>query len=204
MRKLLKRIGICAVLVVSIWTVTLIRDRQTLSQELVRMHIVANSDDPADQNVKLLVRDAVIDSLEDALRDVADIEQAKAYLRENLPKIRQVAGDALEAAGCDREAAVSFCRESFDIRRYETFTLPAGVYDSLRITIGEGKGHNWWCVAYPSLCEPATVQEFRDVAAGAGFSGPLQEALTGEEPYELRFFFLDLLGRIQNRFLGDN
>ena len=100
--------------------------------------------------------------------------------------------------GFDGEAAVSLCKEAFDTRYYETFTLPAGVYEALRITIGEGNGKNWWCVVFPSLCVPATSSGFEDAAVGAGFSDTLSGAVTGEEDYEVRFYLLDTLGRLEN------
>lgn len=198
MRKLIRRIGFCFLLAALVWCGTLIADRQTLDEELIRLHVVANSDSEEDQAVKLRVRDAVIESLRSAMEGVADVEEAKAYLQENLPRIQQVANDTLDALGCDCEAVVTLCKETFDTRYYDTFTLPAGVYEALRITIGEGEGHNWWCVVFPTLCVPATSEGFADVAAGAGFSEELNGALTGEEEYEVRFFLLDVLGRVEN------
>ena len=94
---------------------------------------------------------------------------------------------------------VTLGKEVFDTRYYDTFTLPAGVYEALRITIGEGQGKNWWCVVFPTLCVPATSDGFEDVAAGAGFPDALTSALEGESGYELRFFLLDLLGKWQSR-----
>jgi stage II sporulation protein R len=81
---------------------------------------------------------------------------------------------------------------------YETFALPSGVYNTLRIVIGSGEGKNWWCVAFPGLCMGATVEDFEEAASCAGFSDTLTAALETEEGYELRFYFLDLLGRIGN------
>lgn len=198
MVKLVKRVMICFALAALVWCGTLIADRQQLHEELIRLHVVANSDTEADQEVKLQVRDAVINSLEEDLKNVADVEQAKAYIRENLPKIQQIANQTLEAAGFDTQAVVSLCQEAFDTRDYDTFSLPAGVYESLRIVIGEGQGHNWWCVVFPSLCLPATSEGFSDVAQTAGFPDSLNSALTGEEGYELRFYLLDAMGRLEN------
>ena len=200
MRKLWKRLLFCGLVAAFFWCGALLADRQRLHEELIRLHVVANSDSTEDQMVKLRVRDAVTESLSSALADVADADQAKAYLRENLPKIQEVANRALEEAGFDPSAVVSLCRERFGIRHYDTFSLPAGVYESLRITIGEGEGKNWWCVVFPGLCLPATSDGFSDVAAGAGFSDALNGALTGEEGYEIRFFLLDALGHLENIF----
>ena len=170
MRKFMGRIGICFLLAAAVWGVTLISDREQLNENLIRLHVVANSDSEEDQNVKLQVRDAVTASLQQELENLGDVEAAKAYLQENLPKIEKIANETLAAAGFDQQAVVTLCKEAFDTRYYDTFTLPAGVYESLRIIIGEGQGHNWWCVVFPSLCIPATAKGFEDTAVGAGFT----------------------------------
>lgn len=198
MKKNIKRIGICLMLAAFCWCATLLADREQLNEELIRLHVVANSDSEEDQAIKLQVRDAVIQSLQNDLAKVADVGEAKAYLRENLPKIQEIADKTLEAAGFHGEAVVSLCKETFETRYYDTFTLPAGVYEALRITIGKGEGHNWWCVVFPSLCIPATSEGFEMEAAGAGFSNSLTDALTGEEGYKVRFFLLDAMGKAEN------
>ena len=200
MAKIGKRIFLCLFLAAAVWCGTLLADRQLLNDELIRFHVVADSDDPEDQQVKLLVRDAVVESLSEDLIRLADVEQAKAYLQENLPKIQQIANQTLAAAGVEEEAVVSLCREAFQTRVYDTFTLPAGVYESLRIVIGEGEGHNWWCVVFPTLCLPATSEGFAETAQTAGFPDSLCGALTGEEEYTLRFYALDALGELENLF----
>ena len=199
MKKCVKRVGFCLLLVSLIWCGTVLADREQLNEGLIRLHVVANSDSGEDQRIKLQVRDAVVESLRGAMADVADVEQAKAYLQENLPKIQKVANEPLRSLGCTEAAVVSLCREAFDTRYYDTFSLPAGVYEALRITIGEGAGKNWWCVVFPTFCIPATTEGFHDVAAGAGFPDSLNSALTGEEGYEVRFFLLDALGELEKR-----
>ena len=193
-------LAICLLLAVSVWTWGLLRDRQYLNEDLIRLHVVANSDSEQDQNIKLQVRDAIVASLSEGMADIGDVQAAKDYLQENLSKIETVANKTLEAAGVDSRAEVTLCREAFDIRKYDTFTLPAGVYESLRVVIGEGQGKNWWCVAFPTLCVPATSEGFEDVAAGAGFPDRLNEALKDQESYSIRFFLLDCMGRVENFF----
>ena len=197
MKKILKRIVLCACISGCIWCWSLISDRERLNEELIRLHVVAASDSEEDQAVKLQVRDAVIDSLSGAMSDLKDVDQAKAYLQENLPKIQQTANDCLHALGCKDSAIVTLEKELFDTRYYETFSLPAGIYEALRITIGEGAGKNWWCVVFPTLCVPATSDGFEDVSAGAGFPDTLTAALEGEQGYEIRFYLLDVLGRLE-------
>lgn len=196
MGKSAKCLGVCLLLAVSVWTWGLLRDRQYLDQELIRLHVVANSDTEADQSIKLQVRDAIVASLSEGMADIGDVQAAKAYLQENLSKIESIANKTLEAAGVNSRAVVTLCRETFDIRKYDTFTLPAGVYESLRVVIGEGQGHNWWCVAFPTLCMSATTEDFEAAAQTAGMDENLSETLTGG--YQLRFFLLDALGRAEN------
>jgi len=202
MAKLVKRVGLCLALAAMVWFGGLLADRRKLSEDLIRLHVVADSDSAEDQDIKLLVRDAVLRSLEQDLKNMASMEQARAYLQENLPRIQSIANDVLEAAGMDADAAVSLCREAFDTRTYDTFSLPAGVYESLRIVIGAGEGHNWWCVVFPSLCLPATSDGFAQAAQTAGFPDGLSGTLAGEDACALRFYLLDAMGKLENRFFG--
>lgn len=202
MKKLIKCAFACALLAAFVWCGTVIADRQRLNEELIRLHVVANSDSADDQELKLLVRDAIIASLRQALADVQDTEQAKEYLQENLPKLQELANKTLDTAGSVQRAVVTLCREGFPTREYDTFSLPAGLYEALRVTIGDGEGKNWWCVVFPSLCVPQTSQGFSDTAAGAGFPDALSGALTGEEPYQIRFYLLDKLGELEKFLAG--
>ena len=196
MRKYLNRIGICLLIACFVWIGMLLADRHKLRQELIRFHVVASSDSQEDQAVKLQVRDAVLGAFREELQNLQDMEQAKAYLQENLPKIEAIANDVLAQAGFSDRAKASLCVEEFTTRVYDTLTLPAGIYESLRIVIGEGEGHNWWCVVFPSLCLPATSEGFEEVACGAGFSDTLTDTLEGN--HEIRFFVLDVLGSVEN------
>ena len=148
--------------------------------------------------MKLRLKDAVVESLRGDMEKLRDAEEAKAYLQENLPKIESFANQVLQEAGCGDTAQVRLALEEFSARVYDTFTLPAGLYDALRITIGEGEGQNWWCVVFPGLCLPATGAGFQETASCAGFSNALSGALAGEEQYEIRFWVLDVLGQAEN------
>ena len=198
MKKIGKIAMICICLAAALWFAMLISDRLTLSNDIIRLHVVGASDSEEDQQVKLQVRDAVLSVLE--TQQVENVQQAKASLENLFPQLEQAANKALQEAGMSYEAKVSLTREAFPAREYDTFSLPAGVYESLRVTIGEGEGKNWWCVVFPSLCLPATSAEFEDTSVGAGFSDTLTDTLQQEQGYELRFFFLDCLGWLQNLF----
>ena len=198
MRRMVGCLLFCLVLAAAFWTGTLIMDKQTLRRELVRLHVVGASDSQEDQAIKLRLKDAIVESLKSDMAKLSDAQEAKAYLAENLPKIEALANTFLQEAGCEDAAQVSLAVEEFSARVYDTFTLPAGVYDALRITIGEGEGKNWWCVVFPGLCIPATSEGFEEAASCAGFSDSLTAALEGESGYEIRFWVLDALGRLEN------
>ena len=198
MKKCMKRACACFLLPLLIWGGSLLWERQKLTDDLIRLHVVAASDSDEDQTIKLQVRDAVMKSLKEAMGEMPNAAAARAHLQKNLSQIQSVANEALRAAGRDGEAVVSLCKETFDTRYYDTFALPVGVYEALRITIGEGQGKNWWCVVFPTLCIPATSEGFESVAAGAGFSEKMKDTLTGN--YEVHFFLLDVLGQLQNLF----
>ena len=200
MRKIAKIICTSILILALVWIGTLIADRQRLSNNLVRLHVIGASDSQEDQRVKLKVRDAVIDALQETITQLPDVDSAKAYLHEQLPHLQEIAQTVLTEAGMDDSVSVELGKESYPTRHYDTFSLPAGVYESLKITIGEGEGKNWWCVVFPSLCLSATSEGFADAAAGAGFPDSLAGALQNDGGYEIRFFFIDCFGWLENLF----
>ena len=200
MNKLIKWSAILLAFVCTVTLVDICHDRQVLHDSLIRLHVVGASDAQIDQNIKLEVRDAVNAWLGVQMAEIDSSEGAREFLRSHLSDLETVANEALKLAGSKDQASISFMEEAFPTREYDTFSLPAGVYHSLRIRIGEANGRNWWCVVFPTLCLSATTAEFRDTAASAGFDGELSGALTGETRYEIRFFLLDCLGVLENFF----
>lgn len=200
MKKIWKLIVVCLALAAIVGTVSLIADRKALQEDLIRLHVVANSDSQKDQELKLQVRDEVLRYLQDAMEKLPDAQEAKSFLAKHLQELENHIDGFLKGKGSDYSVCVSLGKEMFDIREYDTFSLPSGVYESLRITIGQGQGRNWWCVVFPRLCLPAVSSSFEDTAAGAGFSKSLVPTLQQEKGYEVRFFLLDVLGRIENFF----
>lgn len=200
MKKIAKLLLVLILIFGLLWCGTVIADRQTLSEDLIRLHVVGASDSQEDQQIKLQVRDALIGYLQQHMPEPEDVEAAKEALTGMLSQLEETANAALSEAGVTDRAKVTLTKEKFPTRHYDTFSLPAGVYESLRVTIGEGQGKNWWCVVFPSLCVPATTEGFADTAAGAGFSDSLSGALQGQSGYEIRFFLLDCMGWLQNLF----
>lgn len=202
MRKLIKSMAVLGILALLAQYIGIVGDQKQLTDGLIRLHVVAASDSQEDQNIKLQVRDAVVGYVEEAMRHVMTLEEAKAWLEDNLPLIQQAANGVLSKLGLSHKAVVTLAQEAFPVRHYDSFSLPSGVYETLRVTIGEGQGKNWWCVVFPSLCLPAAGEDTREVAVGAGFSQKLTDTLTRQDGYQLRFYFLDVLGKIENFFFG--
>lgn len=200
MKKFWNIITVFALLAAIYCAASLLNDRKCLDQQLIRLHVVANSDSKEDQKLKLQVRDRVLSYLEGAMDENCGVESAKVYLQGHLQEIEREVNTYLTEQGSKDHATVSLGKEDFDIREYDSFSLPSGVYESLRITIGNGEGKNWWCVAFPRLCLPAVNSSFEETAVSAGFSEPLIPTLKQEKGYEVRFFLLDIMGRIENFF----
>ena len=189
-----KRIISLVLLGISVLTVTacaaLQAQSQRMAEKIIRLHVVANSDSDADQAVKLRVRDAVLREAQNVLSDASDAKQA---ITAQLPALEAAANAELRRQGSGDTACVSFRRELFPTRDYDTFSLPSGVYQSLRVTIGEGAGHNWWCVVFPPLCTTAATGDMEEAAQDAGLSEEDVALITrSDEGYILKFKSIEL------------
>lgn len=171
--------------------------QRRLAGKLIRLHVVASSDAPDDQARKLLVRDAVLPVAAALTDGCADADAARRRLAAGLPELETAARSALRSAGSDEPVRVSLGSELFPRRDYPTFSLPAGPYTALRVTVGAGSGHNWWCVAFPALCLPATTEGLADAAKTAGLTGEEVDLITGDSaPVRLKFRALEWLAEL--------
>lgn len=160
-----------------------------VSEGLVRLHVIAASDDATEQAIKLDVRDAVLSYLEPKLASAADIAGAEALIEANLGGIAAAA----ESAAQGREVNVTLGEEYYPTREYDTFSLPAGRYQSLRVTLGEGAGHNWWCVVFPPLCLTAAESE----AAFEELDGETRAIISSDGGgVQFKFRLLELWGEL--------
>lgn len=191
---LLLRAMVCGLVLTVLWSsFTASAAGETLSEKIVRLHVVANSDSEQDQRVKLFVRDAVLQEAEAICEGAETAEQASAQLCVHLGAIEQAANEALRQNGCDDEAGVTVTNAYFSTREYESFTLPAGTYRTLRVTIGEGKGHNWWCVVFPSLCLPAAQEEAMETLPKSA-----TEVIQNPERYRIGFKLTEWVESLRN------
>ena len=136
-----------------------------LADKVVRLHILANSDDPADQALKLRVRDAVLSRSEILLEGAQDRAEAAARLRRALPELEETAKKTLAENNWYGPVSARVGESAFPTKEYDGFSLPAGRYLALQIAIGAGGGHNWWCVVFPPLCTAAATSEDNTEAA---------------------------------------
>lgn len=162
---------------------------EEIYENVVRLHVLANSDAEEDQALKLLVRDAVLRYLSDTSMTAADAEEACALYERCLPGIRETARETLLANGCDAPVQVTLTEEAYPDRVYGKYTFPAGTYRSLRVMIGEAAGKNWWCVLFPPLCLAlASEPETNEIPDGNLSLSPDGDELllsAGFTPYEV-------------------
>lgn len=119
---------------------------------LIRIHVLANSDSQADQQLKLQVKDDVVRYLEPQLAQSHSIEESRQIIQNHLPQLEQTAKNTLQRLNSNYDVTLQYGHFDFPVKYYGGFSLPAGNYEALRILIGEGKGHNWWCVLFPPMC----------------------------------------------------
>lgn len=119
---------------------------------LIRIHVLANSDSQADQQLKLQVKDDVVRYLEPQLAQSHSIEESRQIIQNHLPQLEQTAKNTLQRLNSNYDVTLQYGHFDFPVKYYGGFSLPAGNYEALRMLIGEGKGHNWWCVLFPPMC----------------------------------------------------
>lgn len=148
----MKKIIIAAIALVAVLAIIVSFPSCTSNAEFLRIHIRADSNDQADQNVKFQVKSAVVEYLTPYLANAETKQQAMAVVKSQLSNIEKVCDKVLATNGFSYTSSAKLCQEAFPDRSYGDLTLSAGVYDALIIELGSGGGNNWWCVVYPPLC----------------------------------------------------
>lgn len=172
--KLIEKSFICSfLLILAFNAVAFSAQCADIENSVLRMHVIANSDSEEDQKIKLTVKDEVVKEGAKLLENAENKEEAMNILMENILLLEKTANSELVKNGFDEKAKVSVEKTFFPTRQYETTTLPAGIYDSVLVKIGEAKGKNFWCVMFPSMCIPMAQKEDK-----------LSEVLTSKE-YEI-------------------
>lgn len=171
--------------------------QKSIASKILRFHVLANSDEASDQDVKLLVRNAVGTYLKPYLSESNSLEETKQIVNEKMEEIINVSQQTLKDNGFDYSVSAKITTTEFPEKKYGEYTFPEGEYEALQIILGKGEGHNWWCVLYPEMCFRGSVYEIVDEEA----KEELREVLTAEEyetvfnggKYEIRFKVLEFL-----------
>ena len=182
-----------------IWGAAAADSQQAVSDKVVRLHVLANSDSEEDQALKLRVRDKILARTTALLEASADRAEAEGLIRGELLELERIAAQEIAAAGYDYSVTAQVTDTSFPTKEYEGFSLPAGEYLALRIVIGEGAGQNWWCVVFPPLCTAAS-SDVPAAALAAGFSEDEVKLITEESGgYRLKFKTIEWLETLKNK-----
>lgn len=158
--KIILPVFMSLVLIVGI-TQPLIKTSENISDKVFRLHILANSDSTYDQNLKLGLKNYILENTSDLFIG-QNLEENIEIAKESLEELYRLSKEYLESQGSNYDVKTEVVKEFFETRVYDDFTLPAGIYSSLKITIGEGKGHNWWCIIFPSVCLSACSESMSD------------------------------------------
>ncbi len=170
------------------------KDAQTLhglENDVLRLHILANSDTADDQLLKYAVRDAILEEGSTYFTDMTSCADAKATAAGCLPQLEEIARRTVAAYGYDYEVTAVLSEVAFDERVYDAGTMPAGVYDAVQVRIGAAEGQNWWCVMYPPLCLPAAAEDAEPPADV--FTEEEREMLENPQKFRFRLKILELL-----------
>ena len=159
---------------------------ESISEKVLRLHVLANSDSEEDQQLKLKVRDAILAESE----ELFSASQNKAEAMENVSKrseqLKAIAEETLQQNGCTYPVEIQLAEVYFNTRTYGDITMPAGYYDALQVKIGAGAGQNWWCVLFPALCVPSSASaQMEDVLTD-------EEMAVLQEGYSVRFKIVEL------------
>lgn len=165
-----------------------------IRSEVLRLHILANSDSEEDQGLKLKVRDAVLAEGKDIFDGARDLLAAEKSIDSQMERLENIARETIRENGYNYDVQVALSKEFFNTRTYDGVTLPAGEYNALRIVIGSGEGHNWWCVMFPPMCLPAAESE-------ATIDTVLEEdemkIVTSNPKYEVKFKIVEVVEELK-------
>ena len=185
-------IGIVTAVIFSICSFA--KTSEEIRSDVLRLHVIANSDSSVDQNLKLRLRDYILEEGEDIFDGSVNVENAVKKIEPKLAELEKSAETFVKNAGFDYDVKITLSNEYFTTRTYESVTLPAGKYLALRVVIGSGEGHNWWCVMFPPMCVPAADKkdEIENV-----FTDKEIKLVESKPKYEPRFKVVEIYEHIR-------
>jgi len=169
-----------------------------LKGDVLRLHIRANSDSEADQQLKLNVRDRILNDTGEVFMTAMTYDEAVKITDEIMPQIISAAEDEIKARGYDYKVEAKLGYSYFNTRHYDEYTLPAGNYMALNVTIGEGEGHNWWCVMFPSICLSASAKLDERLTDNE------IDVITNYEGYKVQFKVVEWYENIVNKIKAES
>mgnify|MGYP005965937485 CR=1 FL=1 len=194
-------LGVAVAALAGVW---LDGQQSALADKVIRLHVIAHSDSPEDQALKLQVRDRILAESGELLSGGATLEQARAALQDSLAELAGIGAEAVGEAGYSYPVTASLVHDYwFPTKTYTDFALPAGAYTALRIEIGAGGGQNWWCVVFPPLCLGSVSETTQETALEAGLTENQVSLMTGEdEGYVVKFKAVELLEQFKGWLEG--
>lgn len=184
--------------------ITAVSAEKHIENSLVRLHILADSDSPEDQELKIKVRDALLAASDELFEPYSTKKEAEQSLSEKMDRIKEIANCTLAENGSSDTVTCELTQMPFDTRYYDDYTVPAGNYTALRIKIGSGKGKNWWCVMYPPLCVPCASAKMTDEEILEKYGRELSDEdirlLTESENYEARLYIAEVIEKLLDKF----
>ena len=182
-------------------TVSFENDCKGIREEVLRLHVIANSDEPYDQELKLKVRDALLQTGESIFTGSEDIITAESKITAKSDVLRHTAEETINNLGFSYDVKIEVARSYFPTKTYGELTLPAGYYKALRVIIGEGKGKNWWCIMFPPLCLPAVTD--REDIIDDFLTDKEMQIVTSDPKYEVRFWLVEKYYEVKEKLSSD-
>lgn len=171
------------------------KTQESLADQVLRFHVLANSDDEEDQSLKLKVKDKIVAYMQEHLQDITDVLVTKVWVENHLKELEDVALQEIEAQGYDYTVRAELREVDFPTKTYGDVTFPAGIYEALRINIGDAQGENWWCCLYPSLCfidaSYAVVSEEGKDELESVLAEDEYDMITTKSELKFKWFFFD-------------
>ena len=172
------------------------QDVEEIRENVLRLHILANSDSDEDQQLKLKVRDRLLEVGGEIFENTGSKEEMISLAENNVERLTAAAKEVINENGYDYDVRIEIGETKFDERVYNEVTMPAGIYTALNVYIGEAAGHNWWCVMFPPMCLPAAEEseELDDV-----LSDEQLDIVENNEKYEIRLKALEIFDSIKEK-----
>ena len=182
---------------IAIFAVLPVNGEEMIYSDTIRLHVIAASDESDEQELKLKVRDNILEYVSGLTENINSKNEALLAIESNIDTINQIAQETVKENGYDHKIETVIGLEDYPEREYEYFKLPSGEYVSLRVKIGAAEGKNWWCVLFPPLCTTAASNR-EESFVSAGFTGEQYKVITQNESgkYKIRFKLLEIFEEI--------